>query len=105
MNPMDFLKNMQDIQSRVGEMQEKMKTITVTGSAGGEMVKVEIDGRMNVRKVDISPEVVDPDDVEMIEDLVLAAFTDALANLRERMQEEMSALTGDMNLPPGLLGM
>jgi len=105
MNPMDFLKNMQDIQSRVGEMQEKMKTITVTGSAGGEMVKVEIDGQMNVRKVDISPEVVDPDDVGMIEDLVLAAFTDALTNLRERMQEEMSALTGGMNLPPGLLGM
>lgn len=105
MNPMDFLKNMQNIQSRVTEMQDKMKTITVTGSSGGEMVKVEMDGQMTVRKVTIAPEVVDPEDVGMLEDLVLAALTDALARVKEKMQEEMSSITGGMNLPPGLFGM
>lgn len=105
MNPMDLLKNFQNIQSQLGDVQERMKNITVTGSSGGEMVKVEIDGQMSVRKVQIAPEVVDPEDVGMIEDLVLAAFTDALTNLREKMQEEMSAVTGGLNLPPGLFGM
>jgi len=105
MNPMDLIKNLQNMQSKVGEIQDKMKSITVSGSSGGEMVRVELGGDMTVRKVTIAPEAVDPGDIGMLEDLVLAAFTDALANLRDTMQQEMSAVTGGMNLPPGLFGM
>jgi len=105
MNPMDLIKNFQNIQSRVGEMQEKLKDVTVAGTSGGDMVKIEMNGQMEVTKVTISPEAVDPDDIGMLEDLVFAAFSDAFAKIKEKMREEMSALTGGMNLPPGILGM
>lgn len=105
MNPMDILKNFQNIQSKMGEMQERMQGITATGSAGGDMVRIEMNGQMEVQHVTIDPEVVDPEDVGMLQDLVLAAFTDASAKIREKMQEEMSSITGGLNLPPGMLGM
>ena len=105
MNPMDLIKNFQNIQSRVGEMQEKLKDVTVSGTSGGDMVRIEMNGQMEVTKVAISPEAVDPDDIGMLEDLVFAAFSDAFAKIKEKMRDEMSALTGGMNLPPGFLGM
>ncbi len=105
MNPMDLLKNFQNIQSRVSEMQEKIKDITVTGTAGGDMVRVEINGQMAVLNVTIAPEVVDPSDIVMLQDLVRAAITDALAKLKERMRDEMSDATGGLDLPTELFGM
>lgn len=105
MNPMDFMKNLQNMQSRMGEMQEKMRDITVTGTAGGDMVRIELNGQMEVVGVTISKEVVDPDDIIMLQDLILAAFTDASAKVKEKLREEMSSLTGGMNLPPGLMGL
>lgn len=104
MNPMDILKNVQQLQSRMSEAQSKLKEITVEGSAGGDMVRVELNGEFTVTRVTISPEAVDPDDVEMLQDLVLAAFSDASYKVRERIQQEMSAVTGGLNLPPGLFG-
>jgi hypothetical protein len=101
---MEFLKNFQNIQSKVNEAQEKMKDLVVTGSAGGDMVRIEINGQMQIQNVIISPEAVDPEDVSMIEDLVLAAFNDAMVKIKEKMQEEISSATGGMNLPPGLFG-
>lgn len=105
MNPMDLLKNFQNIQSRVSAMQEKMKTIRVTGTAGGDMVRVELSGQMQVHQVTIAPEVVDPADIQMLQDLVRAAITDALAKLKDRMREEMSDATGGLDLPTELFGM
>ena len=104
MNPMDLLKNFQNIQSRVGEMQERMKLLTVTGTSGGDMVRIDINGQMEVTKVSISPEAVDPEDIGMLEDLVFAAMADASAKIKEKMKDEMSGLTGGMDLPPGLFG-
>ncbi|MFW5826422.1 MAG: YbaB/EbfC family nucleoid-associated protein [bacterium] len=104
MNPMDILKNVQQLQSRMSEAQSKLKEITVEGSAGGDMVRVELNGEFTVTRVTISPEAVDPDDVEMLQDLVLAAFSDATYKVRERIQQEMSSVTGGLNLPPGLFG-
>ena len=89
----------------MGEMQERLREITVTGSAGGDMVRIELNGQMEVLSVAISPETVDPDDVGMLQDLVLAAFTDASVKVREKLREEMSSITGGMNLPPELMGM
>jgi len=103
-NPFEIFKQFQDIQSRMGDIQEKLRTVRVTGAAGGGLVSVEINGRMDVEKVVISPEVVDPNDVRMLEDLVLAAVTDALTKLKEKLKDEMSQLTG-LNLPPGILGL
>jgi hypothetical protein len=103
-NPFDMLKQFQNIQSRMGEIQEKLRALHVTGSAGGGLVTIELNGQMEVEKVTISPEAVDPKDLRMTEDLVLAALSDALDRLKEKMREEMSQFTG-LNLPPGLLGL
>ncbi len=104
-NPLDFLKNFKDIQARLKSVQEKTKDIIVTGSAGGDMVKVDMDGQMNVTKITISKEVVVPDDIEMLEDLVLAAYTSAHSKIKEKLKEEMSSATGGMNIPPGMMGL
>jgi len=103
-NPMELLKNFQNIQSRISEMQEKLKNITVTGSSGGGMVQIEMDCRLSVRRVEIAKEVVDPEDVEMMQDLVMAAVSDALAKVQEKLKEEASSVTGGMPIPPGLMG-
>ena len=104
MNPMDLFKNFQNIQSRMGEMQERMKSLVVTGTSGGGMVSIGMNGQMQVTEVNIAPEAVDPEDVEMLQDLIFAAFTDASAKIKEKMQEEMSSITGGIDLPPGLFG-
>ena len=104
MNPMDLLKNFQNIQSRMGEMQERMKELTVSGSSGGGMVVIEMNGQMEVIGITISPDAVDPEDIGMLQDLVFAAFSDASAKIKEKMKEEMSSITGGVDLPPGLFG-
>ena len=104
MNPMDLLKNFQNIQSRMGEMQERMKELTVSGTSGGGMVVIEMNGQMEVIGITISPDAVDPEDIGMLQDLVFAAFSDASAKIKEKMKEEMSSITGGVDLPPGLFG-
>ncbi len=103
-NPMDFLKNFQNIQSKLSEAQERMKDVTAVGTSGGDMVRVTINGQMEVQKVEISPEAVDPGDIEMLQDLVLAAFTNAMEKVKEEIRQQMSSLTGGMDLPPGMFG-
>ncbi len=103
-NPFDMFRQLQGLQSRVGEIQEKLKTVHVTGSAGGGLVTVEMDGQMRVEKVTIAPEAVDPRDIPMLQDLVLAAITDAIDRLKEKIRDEVSQATGMLGLPPGLLG-
>ncbi len=102
MNPMDILKNVQQLQSRMSDAQSKVKDIEVTGTAGGDMVRVTVTGEFLVTNVEIAPDAMD--DREMLQDLVLAAFSDASHKARERIQEEMSSVTGGLNLPPGLFG-
>ncbi len=104
MNPMDLLKNFQNIQSKVAEAQERLKTIRATGSAGGDMVRIEITGEFTVIDVRIAPEVVDPSDVIMLQDLIRAAHADAVTKVRDRIREEMSSFTGGLDLPPGFMG-
>lgn len=105
LNPFDLLKQLQGLQSKMGEMQEKLRAIRVTGSSGGGMVTVEMDGDMRVEKVTIAREAVDPSDIPMLEDLVLAALTDTLSRLKDRLRDEVSQATGGLDLPPGLFGM
>ena len=103
-NPFDVFKQLQGLQSRMGEIQEKLKSVRVTGSAGGGMVTVDMNGQMQVEKVTIAAEAVDPRDIAMLQDLVLAAVTDALTRLKEKIRDEVSQATGILGLPPGLLG-
>jgi hypothetical protein len=103
-NPMELLKNFQNMQAKIAEMQEKLKDVIVTGSSGGGMVEVEMNGQLAVTRVTIAKEVVDPDDIEMLQDLVLGAVADALAKVKEKLKEEASSVTGGLNLPPGMMG-
>lgn len=104
MNPMDIFKNLQNLQSQFGEMQEKLKNIQVTGTSGGEMIRIEMNGQMEVTGIHIEPEAVDPEDIKMLEDLMLAAFRSASAKVKEQLQQEAGNLTGGLNIPPGFMG-
>lgn len=104
-NPFEIFKQLQGLQSKMGEIQAKLKTVRATGEAGGGMVTVEVNGQMQVEKVTIAPEAVDPRDVQMLQDLILAAVTDALDRLKEKIREEVSQATGMLGLPPGFLGL
>ncbi|MFL5581172.1 MAG: YbaB/EbfC family nucleoid-associated protein [Gemmatimonadaceae bacterium] len=96
---MKILQQAQQVQGRLQQMQEELATKTVSASAGGGMVTVEADGKGQVRRVKIDPSVVNPGDVEMLEDLVLVAVTEAQKKAAELAQEEMGKLTGGLNLP------
>ncbi|MDR0688881.1 MAG: YbaB/EbfC family nucleoid-associated protein [Spirochaetaceae bacterium] len=106
-NPFDILKNAQKLQEQMGSFQERLGTITATGSAGGGMVEVDLNGRLELLAVRIAPEAVDPQEVEMLQDLIIAAFTAAVEKAKEAINREMGALAGGMGLPnfsgfPGL---
>ncbi|MBA3466899.1 MAG: YbaB/EbfC family nucleoid-associated protein [Gemmatimonadaceae bacterium] len=89
----------QQMQSRMQEMQDALQKQTVSGAAGGGMVTVEADGKGTVTRVRIDPAVVQPTDVEMLEDLVLVAVNDAQKKAADLARTEMSKLTGGLNLP------
>jgi DNA-binding YbaB/EbfC family protein len=98
----NMLKEAQKLQSRMAEMQAKLDTIEVAGAAGGGMVTVTLNGKGEMRKVKIDPSLVEPGEIEILEDLVVAAFNDAKTKVEAHVQDEMSKLTGGMNLPAGL---
>jgi nucleoid-associated protein EbfC len=99
-NIAQLMQQAQKMQENVQRAQEQLATVEVTGSAGGGMVNVTISGRMECRKVRIDPGVLS--DPEMAEDLVAAAFNDAVAKVNAVSQEKMGAATAGMPLPPGL---
>jgi DNA-binding YbaB/EbfC family protein len=94
-----LLKQAQQVQERLAEMQAKLGEKTVEASAGGGMVKVVMNGRHEVVSVKIEPEVVNPSDVEMLEDLVVAALGEARSKIDEMIKHEMSSLTGGLPIP------
>ena len=102
-NPLDFLKVIQGLQRNMGNMEEKLRAVRVTGSAGGDMVEVVLNGHLEVMQVTVSPDVIDPGERQMLEDLIRAAFTDAAAKVKEHLRSEFSSAMG-MPLPPGLFG-
>ena len=104
MNHFDFMKNLQSIQGQMEGMQEKLKNVTAIGSSGGDMVKITINGHFEVLDVSISEICLDPRDVEVLEDLVQAAFIDASSKVREKIKNEVGRMAGLPNLPPGFMG-
>jgi nucleoid-associated protein EbfC len=94
-----MMKQAQQLQARMLKLQEELAEKTVETSAGGGMVKVVANGKQQLVSIQIEKEVVDPDDVEMLQDLVLAAANDALSKAQEMAAEEMNKLTGGLNIP------
>ena len=102
-NMQSMMKQMQKMQKKMAEAQEELGEKKIEGTAGGGMVKVIVSGHKEVLEVIIDEEAVDPEDIEMLQDLVLAATNDALKKAEELTSETMGQFTKGMNLP-GLLG-
>ena len=101
-NPADIMKNMQNMQSQMKDMQTKLKFIKAIGLSGGGLVKVEINGELKVENISIDPVAVDPRDISMLQDLIIAAFNSAQENIKEKIQNEMGSIS---NLPFDLSGL
>ncbi|MCZ8514602.1 YbaB/EbfC family nucleoid-associated protein [Paenibacillus filicis] len=100
MNNMNqMMKQVKKMQEQMLKTQEELGNKTVEGTAGGGVVSVTVNGQKKVTAVVIKPEAVDPDDVEMLQDLVLTAINDAMTKAEEMAGKEMSKLTGGMNIP------
>lgn len=97
----NMLKQAQELQGRMAEMQAQLENLTVEGSAGGDMVKVTLSGKGDLRQVRIDPSLAKGDDVEILEDLIIAAHAEAKRRLEEALQERMKEITGGMPMPPG----
>jgi len=100
-----IMKQAQKFQTKMAKLQEELSERIVEASAGGGMVTVVANGGQDVLSISIDPEVVDPDDVEMLQDLIMAAVNDALSKAKAMMNEEMGQLTKGMNIPgmPGMM--
>ena len=95
----NMMKQAQKLQARMLKLQEELAEKTVEATAGGGMIKVVATGKQQILSIQIEKEVVDPEDVEMLQDLMLAAVNDALGKAQEMVSGEMGKLTGGMNIP------
>ncbi|MDR3529403.1 MAG: YbaB/EbfC family nucleoid-associated protein [Rhodopila sp.] len=97
-----LMKQAQQMQSKMQEMQTKLEAMEITGEAGAGLVKLTLNGKSDLRKIKIDPKIIDPADVEMLEDLILAAHRDAKTKIEAASAEEMQKVTGGLQLPAGL---
>ena len=95
----NMMKQAQKLQSKMLKMQEELADKTVEASSGGGMIKVVANGKQQIVSIQIEQEVVDPEDVDMLQDLILAAVNEALTKSQEMVAAEMSKLTGGLNIP------
>lgn len=94
-----MMRQAQQLQQRMAKLEQELETETVEASAGGGMVTVVVTGKLAVQSVTIDPEVVSPEDVDMLEDLVLAAVNEGLSKAQQLAAQKMSAITGGLNIP------
>ena len=99
----NLIQQARQVQEKMGRMQEELAKRTVTTTAGGGMVSVTVNGRHELLAISIDKEVVNPDELVMLQDLIVAAVNDAMRKVREMVQSEMGRLTGGMSIP-GLFG-
>jgi DNA-binding YbaB/EbfC family protein len=98
----NLMKQAQQMQSKMAELQSKLAEKEVSGAAGGGVVAVTVNGKGEMRRIKIDPSLLSADEGEVLEDLIVAAFNDAKGKVEALMAEEMQKLTGGLNLPPGL---
>lgn len=99
---MGMMKQVKEMQERMQRLQEELASMEVTGSAGGGLVSVTLNGKGDFQRVKIDPSLMKPEEAEIVEDLIIAAATDAKAKVEATLQEKMSEMTGGLPLPPGL---
>ncbi len=95
----NIMKQAKKMQEQMGKIQEELETKTVEAQAGGGMVRVVVNGKFNVVSIKIEKEVVNPEDVEMLEDLILAAVNEGVRKAQEMASQEMAKITGGLGIP------
>ena len=96
---MNMVRQAQKMQDKITELQEDIEARDFTASVGGGAVEVVVTGKKNIKSLTIKPEVVDPEDIEMLQDLVISAVNEAIANVEKVTEEEMTKVTGGVSLP------
>lgn len=99
---MGLMKQLGQVQARMKQAQEELSALEVEGQSGGGLVKITLDGKGEVKRVRIDPSLAKPEEVEILEDLIIAAASDARAKSEAAMQEKMAQVTGGLPIPPGL---
>lgn len=102
MDIMKMMKQASQLQSKMQQIQQDLATLEVEGQSGGGMVTVRINGKFDTRGIKIDPSLLKPEDAEMLEDLIIAALSDAKAKAEGEIQAKMQEVTGGLPLPPGL---
>ena len=97
-----MMKQAQEMQAKMQQMQSKLADIEVSGQSGAGMVSVTLNGKGDLKKVKLDKSIVDPEDVEVLEDLLVAAFNDAKAKVEQQVADETSKVMGGLKLPPGM---
>ena len=98
----DMILKAQEMQKKMQEMQESLSNLEVEGTSGGGMVKVIMNCKNEIKKIDVDPSIIKQDDKTMMEDLIVAALNDAKSKAEEKSKDEMKKLTGGLGLPPGM---
>lgn len=98
-NMNNMIKQAKKVQEQIARMQEELKERVLETSAGGGAVNIKINGKQQLLEIKIKPEVVDPEDIEMLEDLIMAAVNDAVKQSQDMVSSEMSKITGGLNIP------
>lgn len=98
MNPFDLVKNLKDLQGTMNQMKDNLQNISATGSSGGNMIQVTLNGKFEMTAIKIDPICVDPRDVNMLQDLIIAASHDALDRVQEKIKEMAGPLMGNLNM-------
>lgn len=99
---MGMMKQVKDMQDRMQRVQEELAAIEVDGTAGGGLVTVTLNGKGDMKRVHIDPSLMKPEEAEIVEDLIVAAMSDAKTKVEARLQEKMAEVTGGLSLPPGM---
>ena len=102
MDLMKMMKQAQEIQGRMQKMQEELAGLEVEGQSGGGLVRIKLNGKLEARGLKIDPSLIKPEEAEILEDLIVAAFQDAKGKAEAAIQAKMQDLTGGLPLPPGL---
>lgn len=101
MNFNNMMKQAQELQKKMAEAQKKVESLEAEGTSGGGLIKIIIDGKNNVRSVKIDESLISKEDIEILEDLILAAFNDGKEKIQKKISDEMGSITCGLQLPPG----
>jgi DNA-binding YbaB/EbfC family protein len=98
----NMMKQAQQMQQRMQEMQAQLDLVEMEGASGGGLVKITVNGKGDLKRISLDKSLMDPEETEVLEDLILAAFTDAKAKVESHVASEMAKVTGGLKLPPGM---